>query len=86
MGLVCNRSLQDHCCYLKGITCKFLRENTSSGNTCRWTCTLRERYGNWEDVHNSPEYLATVKPVWTELNIKDCGEYTCENCIEDGNT
>lgn len=80
--MVCNRALEDHCCYLKGKTCRYLREDTG---TPRWTCTLREKYGNWDDVHKDSGYLEHVKPTWTELSIKDCGDYTCENCI-DGNS
>jgi len=80
--LKCNRNLDDHCCFLKGKTCIYLRENSDDP---RWTCTLREELGSWDKVHKDVRYLKDVKPTWGELNIADCGNYTCENCI-DGNS
>jgi hypothetical protein len=82
--LPCDRNLAAHCCWLKGETCSFLRDNGAEQNP-RWTCTLREALGNWEAVHQDARYLQLVQPTWLELGIKDCGDYSCENCI-DGNT
>lgn len=44
-----------------------------------------DKYNDWSKVHADNGYTIHVKPVLVELGIKDCGEYTCENCI-DGNS
>ena len=40
------------------------------------------KLGDWDLVHNSQEYKKNVQPFWVEKKIKDCGSYTCENCID----
>jgi hypothetical protein len=77
---VCRRNTEFSCCYLKGELCKYVRDDGPESEF-RWTCTLREELGNWNLVHDDSRYKNDVKPLLEELNIKDCGEYTCENCI-----
>jgi hypothetical protein len=67
------------CCWIEGVVCPFLRDDGINTER-RYVCTLREKYGNWNDVHNDAQYKKFVQPYWIKLNIKDCGTYTCDNC------
>ena len=76
----------EHCCWVEGKVCPFLRENTAGR---RWACALRLEHGNWEDVHSDPRYLKEVKPAWLRRDIADCGDYpgkgrTCPLCGREG--
>ena len=53
------RADTDHCCYLAGVVCPYLRDDGPVADR-RWVCTFRERLGSWEAVHTDPEYLDTV--------------------------
>ena len=68
----------DHCCWIEGVACPFLEEETVQGR--HWACGLLRELGSWEKVHTDPRYVATLKPIWEQKGIKDCGNYTCENC------
>lgn len=57
----CKGMSQDHCCYLNGKVCKYLKEN-SAGR--RWSCGLFEQYGSWENVYLSQEYQTDLVPEW----------------------
>lgn len=46
----------DHCCYVGGERCPHLVENEGGR---RFACALMIKYGNWDDVVESPEY----KPI-----------------------
>lgn len=43
----------DHCCYLAGVRCVYLVENTAGR---RYACGLFLKYGSWEAMNESPEY------------------------------
>lgn len=45
----------DHCCYLGGTACEFLRENVSGR---RYACGLFLEYRSWPAVNSSGEYQA----------------------------
>ena len=76
----CHRNLDDHCCYLQGVRCPYLEENVEEG--FKWTCALRKELGSWDLVHVDPRYTQNIQPIWIKLGIKDCGTYTCINCID----
>jgi hypothetical protein len=61
----CHGNGDDHCCWLAGQVCPFLRDDGwSSPESRRFVCTLREELGDWDLVHSDPRYLATVEPLW----------------------
>jgi len=35
--------------------------------------------GDWALVHADPRYVATVRPVWDEHGVVDCGDWTGPN-------
>lgn len=84
----CHRNLDDHCCHLlvsgKSYPCPLLKESAEEG--FKWACSLREELGSWDLVHNDPRYIEHVQPFWDEhgsrINQFNCGDYTCENCID----
>jgi hypothetical protein len=81
---VCDGTTPEPCCYVNGQLCRFLRDDGPEAAR-RWVCKLRERYGNWTDVHADPGYLEHVKPAWAANGIADCGDYpaagvTCGEC------
>ena len=85
----CNRNLNDHCCWLNGVACPHLETNVEQG--FKYSCGLRRRLGNWEDVYVSEEYKKDVLPTLnrkiTNFKTNRCGDYFCENCIDiNGNT
>ena len=47
-----------HCCWIAGVECPHLEENTVEGR--RWVCGLLRRLGSWDDAYLSPEYLDTM--------------------------
>ena len=76
------------CCWVDGVLCRFLRDDGLEV-TRRWVCTLREHYGNWNEVHTDAGYLEHVKPTWLAQNIDDCGDYpsagvSCGECGQVG--
>ena len=84
----CDRNLDEHCCgWGKYGTCKYLEKDTQKG--FKWTCGLMRKYGTWEKVYATKEYKIDIVPLWDifkeRLGINNCGDFTCENCIEDGN-
>jgi hypothetical protein len=72
MASDCHGNGADHCCYFHG-PCPFLETDTVSGR--HWVCGLRRELGSWDLVHTDPRYLTTVKPVWIENGVDDCGEF-----------
>jgi len=64
---------------MDGKPCIFLKQNESG--EFRWTCLLREELGSWEAVHQDERYKENVQPHWIEKGIKDCGDYSCSNCL-----
>jgi hypothetical protein len=78
----CLGNTEDHCCYLAGVPCKYLEENTVEGR--RWACGLRREYGNWDDAIASDRYQKDIEPHfgpkgvnckdWPEANKAYCGE------------
>lgn len=64
----------DHCCYLEGKVCPFLRDNGTPGPG-RFRCGLREDLGSWEAVHADAGYQKIVQPVWDRVGIESCGAW-----------
>ena len=63
----CHGNGEDHCCYLAGQVCPFLRDDGPQPNGAgvrRWVCTLREELGDWDLVHADQRYIDTVGPLW----------------------
>lgn len=85
--MVACRASTDHCCYLAGKVCSYLRDDGPTASR-RWVCTFRERLGSWAAVHADAEYLATVGPVMRGLTGVDCGDWPVpgELCHECGVT
>lgn len=80
----CFGNKNEHCCWIGGSPCSFLRDDGESKER-RWICTLREKYGNWDDVHKDEGYLNIVKPQWKKIGISDCGDWPetgvkCSTC------
>jgi hypothetical protein len=83
MSGACGGNNADHCCYVAGVACPHLEENTVEGR--RWACGLRRELGDWASVHADPRYLADVKPHWLNVGMEDCGDYpapgrSCGTC------
>lgn len=78
---ICHGNGAEHCCYLEGQVCPFLEEYTIEGR--RWACGLLRELGDWDAVHSDERYLTTVRPVWVEHGIDDCGDFAGAR-LEDG--
>ena len=83
----CLGQLDDHCCYVNGVACKHLEENTQVER--RWTCGLMRKLNNWDDVIASSEYQTDVAPYFDPkgMNCKDWPDGTSGNaghCVECG--
>lgn len=63
----------DHCCYVMGVRCRYLEENTIPGR--RFVCGLRRVLGSWEAVHADPGYQEHVQSAWDKVGISSCGEW-----------
>jgi hypothetical protein len=64
----------DHCCYVKGEDCPFLFRNyvDENGHFRKWACSLRVKYGNWDDVLKDPEWQRVCGSAWADgLNCRD---------------
>jgi hypothetical protein len=74
---LCPGNTKDHCCYVNGVRCPFLEENTVEGR--RWACGLRRKLGSWEKVHQDKGYLTLVKPHWENahgiMENYNCGDW-----------
>ena len=57
---ICHGIGKDHCCWMAGKPCIHLEEDTVPGR--KWACGLRRKYGDWDKVLSSEEYLLTVEP------------------------
>lgn len=69
----CHGNQIDHCCYVRGVRCPFLEEDTVVGR--RWVCGLRRELGSWDAVHADRRYLEHVQPAWDEVGIESCGAW-----------
>lgn len=64
----------DHCCYIKGQECVFLIRNYTdeNGHFRKWACSLRAKYGNWDDVLADPMWQTICGNAWKNgLNCKE---------------
>jgi hypothetical protein len=82
--VVACEATDDHCCYIAGPPCRYLRDD-GTGAALRWVCTLRERLGSWDEVHRDAGYLEHVAPVVRSVAGVDCGDWppkgeTCNAC------
>ena len=80
----CEGNRDDHCCYLDGQVCSFLRDDGPEASR-RWVCTFRERLGSWEAVHADSEYRREIAPTMLSLTGVLCGDWppkgvTCGTC------
>jgi hypothetical protein len=65
---------EDHCCYIKGKPCPFLIFDyiDETGHFRKWACSLRAKYGNWDDVLADPEYQRATEGAWAPgVNCRD---------------
>jgi len=76
----CDGKSDDHCCYLsEGQVCPFLKEYKEGPR--RWSCGLYEKYGSWEEVYKSKEYIEEIDPEYVAISEKcnvpyiKCGEW-----------
>lgn len=90
--MACNGNKEDHCCYLNGKVCQYLKENS---NGRRWSCGLYEKYGSWNGVYESDEYKEDIVSELVKISIVfdrpyfNCGEWptkgeVCTICGEVG--
>jgi hypothetical protein len=70
----CTGKSKNSCCWVNGKLCPYVRDDGENTER-RWVCTLREKYGNWEEVHIDEGYIENVKPHWEATNVPDCGAY-----------
>jgi len=75
MALCLGRNDADHCCYIDGVACPHLEENTEAG--FRWSCGLRRQLGSWRKVIKSRDWKDTVGD---SISAKG---YTCETWPND---
>lgn len=74
----CHGNNEEHCCYVNGVPCSFLEENTIEGR--RWACGLYRQHGDWDLVHQDQRYLENVRPFWIECGTPDCGKWFGPGC------
>ncbi len=72
---VCTGNSTEHCCWINGVVCPYLEENTVEGR--RWACGLLRKLGSWEAVYDSSEYqtsdaAAMFTAVWPGFG---CGDW-----------
>jgi hypothetical protein len=80
--MICG-SGDDHCCWIVGGVCPFLRDDGVDASR-RWVCTLREQLGSWKAVHRDHRYVEKVAPTMRRFGV-ECGEWPqpgarCEEC------
>lgn len=77
-----------HCCWFQGEECVFVEP--SNRENYKWQCALKVKYGTWEAVHESPEYLESIKPKMLDVGYScNCGDWpiagvSCNDCGEVG--
>lgn len=76
---------KEHCCMFNGVECPFVAP--AARERFEWQCNLKVKYGTWEEVHNSPEYLTFIKDQFVKIGRPDmdCGDYPikgekCHTC------
>ena len=74
----------EHCCWLNGVQCKYLEENTVPGR--RWACGLKRRYNTWDAAINSEEYKQDIEPHFGPkgINCKDWPDIPHTKCFACG--
>jgi hypothetical protein len=83
MSDVCG-SGDGHCCWFNGVPCQHL--SPSQRAAYKWQCDLKVKYSTWEEVHESPEYIADVQQKMRDLGYEiDCGSFppkgvACHDC------
>ena len=74
----CGKQKGDHCCWLKGKPCPYLRKTRRRKRLEEgfyWQCQLRTELGSWEKVHQDQRYVRDVEPEWRLTGIKNCGDW-----------
>lgn len=77
----CEGNADDHCCYIQGKVCQYLKEYKDG--TRRWSCGLYEKHGSWDNVYASIEYQENIQPKLDEMTnrfkeggtIMRCGDF-----------
>ena len=64
---VCSGNSKGHCCWFNNEPCRYLETNTVEGR--KWACSLRRKYGNWDDAMASEEYQSNIEPHFGPMNI-----------------
>jgi len=79
---------EDHCCWLFGEVCQYLRR-APQGSEYKWRCSLREQVNSWDDVYQMQEYQTNVQPKLDAMGYGDigCGDWpppgtVCHDCGE----
>jgi hypothetical protein len=67
----------DHCCWINGKVCKFLKHYPTEKRI--WSCGIREKYNSWEETYQDLDYIKDVKPILDEIDIPDCGDWPRPN-------
>lgn len=65
----------DHCCYVNGAPCPFLRIDDPALAPRKYACGLVAELGNWNRVENDPRYIEQVKPHWDSSGTIPCKDY-----------
>ena len=60
--MICHGNNDSHCCWINGVECPYLEENTVEGR--RWACGLLRELGSWEKVYRSTRYRRTDAGKW----------------------
>lgn len=86
MAEICKAGVttEGHCCWINGVVCPFLRDDGKRRFRRRFVCTLREKLGSWQAVHESAEYIEHVAPTMARIGV-ECGDWprpgeTCAEC------
>jgi hypothetical protein len=88
---LCGTNPKDHCCYVGGKVCAYLRtaSRPRQAEGFYWSCALRAELGSWDAVHADPRYITRVKVRWAKIGMADCGDYpkpgsVCGTCGKTG--
>lgn len=65
--MACHGNGDDHCCYVNGEPCGFLRENVVEGR--RWACGLYVELGDWDAVLADERYVTNLRPAWRQVEV-----------------
>lgn len=76
--MLCHGNGDDHCCYVDGQVCAFLRTNVVEGR--RWACGLYVELGDWDAVLADSRYVTYLRPRWRQIEIDNDLPENSFNC------